>query len=73
MQTPRVSQLPSPAPPYANPHPPSETTPTQHIVHLITQPRPEPISIVVVLFSWVVLHVLIKAYDLVNKYRQKYG
>ena len=56
-----------------SPNTTKRATPTPHIVHLINQPRPEPYSIVVVLFSWVVLHVPLKTYNLINKHRQKYG
>ena len=54
---------------HTNPNTTKRTTPTPHIVHLINQPRPEPYSIVVVLFSWVVLHIPIKQSILVNKHR----
>ena len=50
-----------------NPKSTNQTPQPRHIDHLITQPRPEPCSIVVVRFSWVVLHVPIKSYHLVNK------
>ena len=69
---PQKTQLPLPAPPHKL-ITTKQTTPTQHIVHLITQPRPEPYSIVVVRFSWVVLHVPIKSSIIINKHRQKYG
>jgi hypothetical protein len=35
------------------------------VITLPNEARPEPYSIVVALFSWVVLHVPIKSYDLV--------
>src|SRR6185312_4985853 len=63
---PQKTQLPSPLH-HTSPNTTKRATPTPHIVHLINQPRPEPYSIVVVLFSWVVLHVPIKQNILVNK------
>ena len=62
---PQKTQLPSPLH-HTNPNTTKLATPTPHIVHLINQPRSEPYSIVVVLFSWVVLHVPNKSYNLVK-------
>ena len=56
---------------HTSPNTTKRATPTPHIVHLINQPRPEPYSIVVVLFSWVVLHVPIKSYNLVKSIDKK--
>ena len=50
-----------------NPKSTNQTPQAWHIDHIITCPRPKPCSIVIVRFSWVVLHVPIKSYHLVIK------